>query len=137
MVQAKLSLSSKARLDEITRCSARYAGPTYYLLCHGIELALKSYLAASGVSEDALRKLRHDLKRALRDAQRRGFVPADDRFPEIVKWLTPYHLDHFFRYPRTPSGAAPSVSVAGGCTPDCREDGYGYRRLRTGQFLEM
>jgi hypothetical protein len=63
--------------------------------------------AASGVSEDKLRELRHDLKRALRDARQRGFVPADDRFPEIVEWLAPYHLDHSFRYPTIPSGGPP------------------------------
>jgi hypothetical protein len=27
-----------------------------------------------------------------------GFAPADDRFPELVLWLAPYHLDHSFRY---------------------------------------
>jgi hypothetical protein len=22
----------------------------------------------------------------------------DSRFPELVRWLAPYHLEHFFRY---------------------------------------
>jgi len=107
IIAALVFLESSHRLAEVTRSSARFADPTYYLLCHGIELTLKSYLAASGLSEKKLRDLRHDLKRALRCARRRGFVPADDRFPEIVEWLAPYHLDHFLRYPTMPSGGPP------------------------------
>jgi hypothetical protein len=27
-----------------------------------------------------------------------GFVPADDRFPKLLDWLTPHHRDLLFRY---------------------------------------
>jgi hypothetical protein len=107
IIEARAFLESARRLDTATRSSAHYAGPTYYLLCHGIELTLKAYLAASGVSERELHALRHDLKRAMRRARKHGFVPADDRFPELVKWLAPYHRDHSFRYPTKPSGGPP------------------------------
>src|SRR5262245_38912836 len=79
--------------------AAKYVQPTYFLLCQAIELALKAHLAASGVSKKTLRnKIGHKIDAALRYARRFGFAPADDRFPELVQWLAPYHLDHSFRY---------------------------------------
>jgi hypothetical protein len=64
-----------------------------------MELALKAHLAASGVPNKTLRhKIRHNIKEALRRAQDLGFDAADARFPELVCWLAPFHLDHSFRY---------------------------------------
>ncbi len=62
-----------------------FSAPTYYLLCHAMELALKGYLASSGVSKSKLQyEIGHDLEKALSLAQKRGFVPADDRFVELI-----------------------------------------------------
>jgi len=87
-------------LDHHQGVNAKYVQPTYFLLCQAIELALKAHLAASGVPERTLRskKIGHNIDVALRHARRVGFAPADDRFPELVQWLAPYHLDHLFRY---------------------------------------
>jgi hypothetical protein len=99
--EAQVYVESARRLDKACRNSARFFGPTYFLLCHSIELALKAYLAASGVTEARLRdELRHNMRRALRSARGHGFTPTDKRFPDIVRWLAPYHLDHSFRYPK-------------------------------------
>ena len=90
------------------------SGPVYNLLCHAIELALKAYLAASGVPITTLANhIRHDLELAFRCAQKHGFAPSDARFGEIVQWLAPYHLDHSFRYGK-PHGSVshPEPSVA-------------------------
>jgi hypothetical protein len=74
----------------------------YFLLGQAIELALKAYLAASGVPEKTLssrEKIGHDIDVAFRMARDDyGFVPADNRFPDLVNWLAPYHLNHLFRY---------------------------------------
>jgi len=90
-----------------------FSAPTYYLLCHAMELALKGYLASSGVSKSKLQyKIGHDLEKALSLAQERGFVPADDRFVELVEWLGPSHLDHSFRYRKTGLLRLPALTVA-------------------------
>jgi hypothetical protein len=79
--------------------TAKYVQPTYFLLCQAIELALKAHLAASGMPKKTLRnKIGHNIDVAFRHARRFGFAPADDRFPELVQWLAPYHFDHSFRY---------------------------------------
>ena len=112
--EAQVYIESSRRLNKASRNSARFWNPTYFLLCHSIELALKAYLAASGVSEAKLRKeLRHDIRLALRLARRHGFAPTDRRFPDIVKLLAPYHLDHSFRYPKGSGvGLYPAMSDA-------------------------
>jgi hypothetical protein len=42
----------------------RFIGPRYFLLCHGLELALKSFLAAKGDRNEVLVNLGHDLNKA-------------------------------------------------------------------------
>ena len=75
--------------------------PTYFLLGQAIELVLKAHLSASGVSKKTLssKDIRHSIDVLFRMARDDfGFVPADDRFPDLVRWLAPYHRDHLFRY---------------------------------------
>ena len=91
-------VESARQLVAIKGGTRRWSGPIYFLLGHAMELALKAYLAASGVSMGTLRRrIGHDLKLALRRAQEHGYVPTD-AFTELAQWLAPYHLDHFFRY---------------------------------------
>src|SRR5262249_39379708 len=98
------------RLDQLLTVP-KFAFPVYFLLCHAMELALKAYLAASGVSAKTLRnEIRHDLEQGLRDAKSHGLA-ADDRFQGLVSWLRLYHLDHSFRY-RKASGFVRYASAA-------------------------
>jgi len=54
--------------------------PTYFLLYHAIEAALKSYLARTGMTDRELRKLRHDIKVIAAEAEQRGFtLHADEK----------------------------------------------------------
>jgi hypothetical protein len=76
--------------------TAKYIPPTYFLLCHAMELALP---------EEVLRyEIVHKIDVAFRDARDRGFAPADDRFSALVQGLAPYHRDHFFRYREAKGG---------------------------------
>jgi hypothetical protein len=91
-------VESARQLVSVKGGTRKWPSPIYFLLSHAMELALKAYLAASGVSIGTLRRrIGHDLKLALRRAQQHGYVPTD-AFTELVQWLAPYHLDHFFRY---------------------------------------
>jgi hypothetical protein len=72
----------------------------YFNLYHAIEAALKSYLARSGMSEDALQRLGHDINAIAAKAEQIGFamradektvlrgfecsVGARDRYPSIA-----------------------------------------------------
>jgi len=48
--------------------------PQYYLVCHGIELALKSFLRAHGFNASRLKKLGHALGKCLGKAQQCGLA---------------------------------------------------------------
>ena len=88
-------------LDKVQGGAPKFHSPTYFLLCQSIELTLKAYLAASGVSAKTLRdqRMRHNIELLFRYARRCfGLAPTDPRFPPLVRWLSPHHLDHSFRY---------------------------------------
>lgn len=97
---ARAYVESARRLGKLPGGAARFMAPVYFLLCQATELALKAHLAASGVPNRKLRKrLGHNNEIAFRYARRYfRFEPADVRFPELVRWLAPFHLDHSFRY---------------------------------------
>jgi hypothetical protein len=104
LIQDAESYAQCARfLDGARNAVPRFQMPTYFLLCQSIELMLKAYLAASGVSAKTLRdhRMRHNMELLFRYARRYfGLAPTDARFPDLVRWLSPLHLDHFFRYPK-------------------------------------
>jgi hypothetical protein len=97
---AQAYVESARQLDKSIGGSARFSQPIYFLLCQAMELALKAHLAASGVPNRTLRKrIGHNIGLALRYGRRHfGFNATDARFPALVHWLAPYHLDHSFRY---------------------------------------
>lgn len=50
----------------------RFSPVPYYLICHSIELSLKSFLFSVGFNKADRRRLNHDLERALRSAEDNG-----------------------------------------------------------------
>jgi hypothetical protein len=72
--------------------------PEYFLLCHAMELILKSYLAARGATEKELKQLSHHLVRTYARARKKGFCPSDARTAGVIRWLSPFHEDLVFRY---------------------------------------
>ena len=59
-------------LDKVQGGAPKFHSPTYFLLCQSIELTLKAYLAASGVSAKRLRdqRMRHNIELLFRYARR-------------------------------------------------------------------
>jgi hypothetical protein len=98
--EARTYLESARQLGKLIGSPTRFYPSIYFLLCQAMELAMKAHLAASGVPNRMLRIcIAHDIKLAFRYGRRYfEFLPADDRFPELVRWLAPFHLDHSFRY---------------------------------------
>ena len=112
---AKAYVESARVLDGVHGNAPRSYSPTYFLLCHAMELLLKAYLSASGVSQKTLRdhRVRHNIEFLFRYARRFfSLTPADPRFPELVRWLAEYHLDHSFRYRKTGPRSLPLASEA-------------------------
>ena len=81
--QNRLASGFRDRAVEFTRASERLASekpfllrPTFYCALHGIELALKSHLAAAGYAKSRLagRELGHNLDRLFTEARKCGDV---------------------------------------------------------------
>ncbi len=116
------------------------AGPYYFLLCHAIELVLKSFLATRGATEEQLTKrFGHKLLKAYKRAQTRGLSPSDPRIPEIIEWMHPFHEGMVFRYRQTGSKRLPAfgelldavASLIGDVEPVVRDHFRSVNKLRS------
>jgi hypothetical protein len=72
--------------------------PRYFLLCHSIELALKAYLAADGTSPSQLKGFRHNLKKLLKKATKKG-LRLSVSAKEQIRLLDKVHANFWHRYP--------------------------------------
>jgi len=77
-------------------------GPTYYLLGHAIEVALKSFLLANGTSLTVLRKrIGHDLGKAARRAiavRLNTLTPVVQEYLGYIELLNVYYEAKEFEY---------------------------------------
>jgi hypothetical protein len=73
--------------------------PTYFLLCHAMELLFKAYILASGGDAKELRDpdVRHNLAELCKQAQTLS-LKTDKEIEVVVAMLAPYHRNHSFRY---------------------------------------
>jgi len=84
--------------------SAPFSPVRYYLLARAVELALKAFLSAKGISlrELAGRNFRHSLVKLLHGAQSRGLttiVPLDSKHVEEIRRADRYYSEKVFEYP--------------------------------------
>jgi hypothetical protein len=74
--------------------------PKYHLVCHAIELILKSYILARGGTKKELMhvNMRHNLLSLFERAIELDLAPKDRRVGQLIQMLEPYHSEHRFRY---------------------------------------
>jgi hypothetical protein len=86
--------------------------PRDYLLCHCLELALKAYLLAKGVSEEDLKRhFGHKLAKLLDAAIEHGLT-LDGHARTRLKLLSKPHEEFWTRYPR-PLREGESIVIIG------------------------
>ncbi|MDQ1187113.1 hypothetical protein [Agrobacterium larrymoorei] len=85
---------------KITKDDERLKYPTYFLLVHSIELFLKSFLAAKGVTKRELKKadIRHDLEKLYERCDELG-LPKVSYLRDFTREFKDKNSDHDFRYP--------------------------------------
>jgi hypothetical protein len=79
--------------------SADVKPPTYFLMCHALELLLKGYVMARGVSYEEALKLGHDLQKAHDKAVSVGLPIEGDHTQILIEKLSEFHDAFLFRYP--------------------------------------
>ncbi|MEC9493049.1 hypothetical protein [Flexistipes sp.] len=76
--------------------------PSYYLICHSIELALKAFLRGCGKELDFLKNvLGHDLKKCLDEARNNNlseYVKISSKFETSIEVVNPYYMSKQFEY---------------------------------------
>ncbi|MBI5427974.1 MAG: hypothetical protein HZA02_06815 [Nitrospinae bacterium] len=88
-------------IKEYTEDKTSLLSPAYYLYGHAIELVLKSYLQTKGQSIDNLKKLGHDLKKILNEADLLGLkdiCALGTEESEAIKTINPYYKGKEFEY---------------------------------------
>lgn len=73
--------------------------PVYFLMCHGLELLLKAYVMARGVSYEEALKLGHDLQKAHEKAVSLGLPIEGEHTRALIEKLSEFHTYSLFRYP--------------------------------------
>lgn len=87
--------------------------PAYFLAARAIELGLKSYLMCRGHVAADLRRISHDLGKALDAARGEGITTAVSIDPETenaVRWINEYYKSKDLEYPTTGYKSYPSIS---------------------------
>jgi hypothetical protein len=108
-----------ARYAHLAYCNGdlklRFDMPIYYLYSHGIELTMKAFLRARGVSVKELsnpRRFGHSLQKLWDECLARDIVvnPAPMHvIAEVVSLLEPYATSYQFRYIQTGLKTLPSL----------------------------
>ena len=78
--------------------------PVYSLGCQALELYLKAFLRAEGMSLKDLKRIGHDLQRALREANETGFgkiVNFTKEDEQTIGILAPIYRNREFQYKGT------------------------------------
>ena len=86
--------------------------PAYFLAGRAIELALKSYMLLKGENEQSLRRVSHDLAKALDEATRLGLssvLPIEPESDEAVRWINNYYSIKDLEYPTTGYKSYPPI----------------------------
>jgi hypothetical protein len=76
--------------------------PLYFLFGHSIELALKAFILSTGSSEGELRKIGHNLVKALTGAESAGLDVSSlltDEERSSLTLLSKWHVQQVTRYP--------------------------------------
>ncbi len=93
---ARSYIGAARKLEE----EPQFLSPRFFSLCHGLELALKAFLAAKGDRMAVLMGLGHDLSEAYKRAQEEyGLEPSDPLLDTLVRLMSPEHKKQLFRYP--------------------------------------
>jgi hypothetical protein len=78
--------------------NGQYSPAIHLLIGFSFELLLKAAFLAAGGHADQVEAFKHDLKRALNEAETAGFVFSHPKTRWVVERLHDSHMNHAFRY---------------------------------------
>ena len=110
LTDAEAYTKAASELNELDQVGL--TSPTYFLLCHALELLFKAYILAGGGEAKELKNIdvRHNLS-ALHLRAKQLQLPSDEKTEAVVEMLTPYHKNHSFRYRDPGYKTFPAIEV--------------------------
>jgi hypothetical protein len=111
----KTAIHAHEALDAQT-LKLRFEMPVYYLYGHAIELTLKAFLRAKGLTarELSFKPWRHDLLKLWEGCFERGFtldLPTRLEAGAVIDLLAPYAATYEFRYVQVGAQTLPTLDV--------------------------
>jgi HEPN domain-containing protein len=89
--------------------------PSYYLICHSIELALKAFLRGAGKDLDFLKyDLGHDLEKSFSQAKNNcltDYATITKEFETSMKMVSLYYKNKGFEYITTGTKTLPNIDI--------------------------
>src|SRR5688500_13153277 len=92
-------LAAQAVIEKDRQATLGFAPrPTLLLLSHGIELALKAYLLAQGLTVAQVTRIRHDLKGCLSESEASGLRILGRLDRKVIRFINRYYTKKGFEY---------------------------------------
>ena len=84
--------------QELEKSGMRYSSISYYLVCHALEIAMKSYLVLNGYSERDIRDMNHNLVKVMNVLKTKNYYKFTSYEEEMIKGINKYYSKKDFEY---------------------------------------
>src|SRR5438874_1996020 len=103
--------------EELEKLGIRYSSISYYLVCHALEIAMKSYLVLNGYSERNITGMRHNLVKIMNVLKTKNYYKFSSDEEEMIKGINKYYSKKDFEYHITAgSKVYPNLQLLKDCT---------------------
>lgn len=87
--------------EELGKFGMRYSSICYYLVCHALEIAMKSYLILNGYKEKDLIDISHNLVDIMKILKTKGYYTFTSDEEKMILGINKYYSKKEFEYHRT------------------------------------
>lgn len=91
-------INAAEELEKLGISGMRYWSISYYLICHALEISMKSYLVLHGYDERYIRSLDHNLIRIKTVLKKKGYFFFTTDEEEIIRGINKYYSKKDFEY---------------------------------------
>lgn len=84
--------------EELEKSRMRYSTICYYLVCHALEIAMKSYLILDGWEEKKIRNISHNLKGLMKILKKGEYYIFTKQDEEYIIAVNKYYSKKDFEY---------------------------------------
>lgn len=103
--------------EALEKLGMRHSKICYYLVCHALEIAMKSYLVLNEYKEKDIRNMSHDLVRVMKILKTQGYYAFTPDEEKMIIGINKYYSKKDFEYHITAGGKLyPNLRLLKECT---------------------